>query len=168
VPVRDGVAPRHVSDPPPPQESEVIMPAVKKTKLMETFWKLHPWIYEKTRGRVGGRVFGMPVLLLSTRGRKSGQVRKNALMYLEKGNACVVIASNAGEPRHPAWYLNLKTNPRVQIQRGGEVVNATAREAEGEERDRLWKEVVAAESGYAEYERRTTRRIPLVVLEPQA
>lgn len=144
------------------------MPAVKKTKLMEMFWKIHPWLYEKTGGRIGGKVFGMPVLVLITRGRKSGQVRKNTLMYITHGDAPVVIASNAGEPKHPAWYLNLKANPRVQMQRGSRVVNALAREAEGEERERLWKEVVETESGYAEYERRTSRRIPLVVLEPQA
>ncbi len=144
------------------------MPAVKKTKLMEMFWKLHPWIYEKTGGRLGGSAFGMPMLILITRGRKSGQVRKNTLMYISQGDAPVVIASNAGEPYHPAWYLNLKANPKVQMQRGSKVVDALAREAEGEERERLWKQVVEAESGYAEYESRTSRKIPLVVLEPQA
>ena len=91
------------------------MPAVRKTKIMELFWKIHPWIYEKSGGKIGGSAFGMPVLILMTKGRKSGLLRKNTLMYVTKGDACVVIASNAGEPNHPAWYHNLTANPKVQI-----------------------------------------------------
>lgn len=142
------------------------MPAVKKTKLMELFWKIHPWLYEKSGGRIGGKAFGMPVLVLMTKGRKSGLLRKNTLMYVTKGNASVVIASNAGEPNHPAWYHNLKANPRVQILQGSKLTNVVARDAEGEERADLWKMIVEAESGYAEYERRTSRKIPVVILEP--
>jgi deazaflavin-dependent oxidoreductase (nitroreductase family) len=143
------------------------MPAVKRTRLMETIWRIHPWLYRVTGGRVGGKAMGMPVLLLTTRGRKSGAPRTKALMYLPKGDACVVIASFAGEPRHPDWWLNLEAHPEAEIQRGSETVRVRAREAEGEERERLWQEVVAKESGYAEYARRTTRRIPVVVLEPR-
>ncbi len=142
------------------------MPAVKKTKLMEFFWKIHPWLYEKSGGRIGGKAFGMPVLVLMTRGRKSGLLRKNTLMYVTKGDACVVIASNAGEPYHPAWYHNLKANPKVQILQGSKLTDVVARDAEGEERADLWKKIVEAESGYAEYERRTSRKIPVVILEP--
>ncbi len=142
------------------------MPAVRRTRLMELFWKVHPWIYRASRGRILGRMLGMPVLLLTTTGRKSGIDRTTPLMYLPKGERRVVIASYAGEPRHPAWFLNLKTNPRAKIQVRGERLAVIAREAEGEERARLWSEVVESESGYAEYERRTSRRIPVVVLEP--
>ncbi|MFQ5458099.1 MAG: nitroreductase family deazaflavin-dependent oxidoreductase [Myxococcota bacterium] len=142
------------------------MPAVRKTKIMELFWKIHPWIYEKSGGRIGGTVMGMPVLVLMTRGRKSGLLRKNTLMYVPKGEASVVIASNAGEPNHPAWYLNLKANPNVQVLRGSKLTDVVARDAEGDERAALWKEIVAAESGYAEYERRTDRKIPVVILDP--
>ena len=75
------------------------MPAVKRTKLMETFWRLHPWLYRVSGGRIGGRIMKLPVLLLTTTGRKSGEARTRALMYLPYGDACVVIASYAGEPR---------------------------------------------------------------------
>jgi deazaflavin-dependent oxidoreductase (nitroreductase family) len=78
----------------------------------------------------------------------------------------VVYASNAGEPRHPAWWLNLQAEPHATVQRGNEVVPVIAREAEGAERAELWDAVVRAHAGYAEYERRTSRRIPVVVLEP--
>lgn len=143
------------------------MPAVRRTKLMELFWRFHPWLYRKTGGRIGGSAMGMPVLLLTTTGRKSGQPRTRALMYLPKGDACVVIASFAGEPRHPDWWLNLRANPRAQIQRGADTTRVVAREAEGAERARLWEEVVRRESGYATYAERTTRRIPVVLLEPE-
>lgn len=142
------------------------MPAVRRTRLMELIWKAHPWVYRKTGGRIGGRMMGMPVLLLTSTGRKTGQPRTNALMYMPKGEACVVIASNAGEPRHPAWWLNLAANPRATIQVGSEVRHVVAREAEGEERARLWADALEQEGSYAEYERRTPRKIPVVVLEP--
>lgn len=142
------------------------MPAVRRTRLMEWIWKIHPWIYRLTGGRVGGRAMGMPVLLLHTVGRKSGQRRVNALMYLPDGDRCVVVASNAGEPLHPAWWLNLRANPRTTIQVGRDTIDVTAREATGEEREQLWKRIVAAESGYETYRQRTERQIPVVVLEP--
>ena len=78
----------------------------------------------------------------------------------------MVVASYAGEPRHPAWWLNLLADPTAQIQRGDTVSSVIAREADGEERARLWSEIVEGWSGYAEYEKRTTRHIPVVVLEP--
>ena len=142
------------------------MPAVRRTKLMELFWKFHSRLYRATGGRIGGTVIGMPVLLLTTVGRKTGQPRTNALTYMPEGDACVVIASNAGEPRHPAWWLNLQANPKASIQRGREATRVVAREAEEEERARLWEGIVQRESGYAVYAQRTSRRIPVVVLEP--
>ena len=142
------------------------MPAVRRTKAMELFWKLHRFLYRVSGGRIGGRVVGMPVLMLTTTGRKSGVPRTNVLTYLPKGRASVVFASNAGEPRHPAWWLNLAADPHATVQRGQEVTPVIAREAEGEERARLWDEVVRTEAGYAVYAERTTRRIPVVVLEP--
>jgi deazaflavin-dependent oxidoreductase (nitroreductase family) len=142
------------------------MPAVKRSKLIEIFWKIHPWLYRVTGGRIGGAMMGMPVLLLTTKHRKTGEARTNALMYLPKDGTYVVIASYLGEPRHPAWCLNLKANPRAEIQVGNRHIPVVAHEAEGDERVRLWTEVVAREPGYAEYQQRTTRRIPVVVLEP--
>jgi len=144
------------------------MPAVRRTKFMEFMWKIHPWVYRTSGGRLLGSMMGMPVLLLTTKGRKSGEPRTRALMYLPKGDACVVIASFAGEPKHPAWWLNLQADPHATIERRGTVTRVVAREAEGNERAALWQEAVAAEAGYATYAERTTRQIPVVVLEPIA
>jgi F420H(2)-dependent quinone reductase len=144
------------------------VPAVRRTKLMELMWKIHPWIYRRTGGRLLGAMMGMPILLLTTRGRKTGELRTRALMYLPKGDACIVVASYAGEPRHPAWWLNLQADPHATVQCGSRIRPMVAREAEGEERAALWAEVVKRESGYATYAERTTRRIPVVVLEPEA
>jgi len=140
--------------------------AVRRNKLTEVIWSLHRFLYRVSGGRIGGRVVGLPVLMLTTTGRKSGEPRTSVLTYLPKGRAAVVFASNAGEPRHPAWWLNLVADPRATVQIGREVVPMIAREADGEERTRLWDEIVRAYDGYAEYEKRTTRRIPVVVLEP--
>jgi deazaflavin-dependent oxidoreductase (nitroreductase family) len=144
------------------------MPAVRRTPFMELVWRFHRWAYQATGGRLGGRMMGMPVLLLTTTGRKSGAPRTNALMYLPEGRGCVVIASNAGEPRHPGWWLNLQARPRATIQRGREVTPVVAREAEGEERARLWAKLVAIQPSYEVYRQRTARRIPVVVLEAAA
>jgi deazaflavin-dependent oxidoreductase (nitroreductase family) len=134
---------------------------------MELFWRVHPLVYRATGGRSGGKVMGMPVLLLTTVGRRTGQPRTRALMYLARGDAAVVIASFAGEPRHPDWWMNLKKNPHAEVERGGRRTRVVAREADGAERESLWREIVATEASYAEYQRRTTRRIPVVVLEPE-
>ncbi len=139
--------------------------AVRKSPIVELFWKVHPWVYRVTGGRIGGRIAGLPVLLLTTKGRKSGQPRTCALTYIPDDDASVVIASYAGEPRHPDWWLNLVADPRAEIQRGGEQLRVRAREAEGEERERFWNEIVRRQSAYAEYQTRTSRRIPVVVLE---
>jgi F420H(2)-dependent quinone reductase len=144
------------------------MPAVRRTKLIELFWKVHPWLYRVSGGRIGAKLAGMPVLLLTTMGRKSRAPRTKALLYVPKGDAYVVIASYAGEPRHPDWWLNLKADPRAEVQSGGRTIRVRAREADGPERQRLWNEVVARDTAFATYQERTTRRIPVVVLEPQS
>ncbi len=140
--------------------------AIRRNTFTELFWKLHGFLYRVSGGRIGGRIVGLPVLMLTTKGRKSGQPRANVLTYLSKGRSSVVFASNAGEPSHPAWWLNLLADPHAMVQRGHEVIPCLAREADGEERAQLWEEIVHANDAYAEYARRTTRRIPVVVLEP--
>jgi deazaflavin-dependent oxidoreductase (nitroreductase family) len=140
--------------------------ALKKNKVVELFWRIHPRLYRWTGGRIGNETMNMPVLLLTTKGRRSGRPRTRALMYMPDGESFVVIASYLGEPRHPAWWLNLKANPEAEIQVGSRNIAARAREAEGEERERLWDAVVALQSDYTEYQDRTERRIPVVVLEP--
>jgi deazaflavin-dependent oxidoreductase (nitroreductase family) len=142
------------------------MPAVTRNRAIELFWRIHPAIYRFTGGRLLGRIGGVPVLLLTTRGRKTGAPRTKPLLYLAHGDAFVVAASFAGEPRHPAWWLNLLADPRAEVQVGSRVIAVRAREAEGDERTRLWRAIVAQDASFAEYERRTTRRIPVVVLEP--
>jgi deazaflavin-dependent oxidoreductase (nitroreductase family) len=110
----------------------------------------------------------MPILVLHTRGRRSGKPRTNALAYFEDGGNLVVAASNAGEARHPAWWLNLRERRETEIEVGGELRRIHAREAKGDEHARLWARLVALNPDYATYQQRTERRIPLVVLEPRA
>ncbi len=140
--------------------------AATRSPAVELFWKIHPRLYRWSGGRIGGRLMNMPVLLLTTRGARSGRTSEKALMYMPVGEACVVIASVLGEPRHPAWLHNLRAHPEARVQIGSRLLAVRAREAEGAERQRLWDEVVALQGDYAEYAQRTTRRIPVVVLEP--
>ena len=142
------------------------MAAPKRSKVVELFWKIHPRLYRWTGGRIGGRIGAMPVLLLDSVGRKSGAIRTNALTYIPKGKSYVVIASFLGEPRHPTWFLNLRSNPDAEIQIGGTHLRVRARETLGAERQALWSEVVGKFPDYAEYQSRTDREIPVVVLDP--
>jgi F420H(2)-dependent quinone reductase len=132
---------------------------------VELFWKLHPWIYRLSGGRLLGEVAGMKVLLLTTTGARSGAERTTALTTFEADAAYVVIGSFLGEPRHPAWVHNLRARPQATIQLGAERIAVSSREAHGEERARLWARLVALQPGYREYEARTDREIPVVVLE---
>jgi F420H(2)-dependent quinone reductase len=121
-----------------------------------------------TRRRRLNRAPGQQVGLLETIGAKSGKRRRCPLLYLRDGDHVILIASKGGNPRHPAWYWNLKRNPRVRfIGPGGLTGSYMAREAEGDERERLWAEAVDYYAGYATYAGRTDGRvIPVVVLEP--
>lgn len=142
--------------------------AIQRSFAVELFWQLHKRLYRWSNGRLGARMANLPVLLLDTVGRRTGTPRTNALTYLPWGDAFVVVASLLGEPKHPAWYLNLRATPDVRIQVGPRRLAARAREAEGEERDRLWDAVIAASPDYADYRSMTKRRIPLVILEPHS
>jgi deazaflavin-dependent oxidoreductase (nitroreductase family) len=126
----------------------------------------HVRIYRLTGGRVGGRVRGVDILLLDHVGRKSGKPRTTPLLYIEDGENLVIVASKGGAAKHPAWWLNLQANPEAAVQVRGERRRVRAREAEGSERERIWPRLVEAWSDYANYQRRTERRIPVVVLEP--
>lgn len=142
------------------------MPAVRRTRAVKLFWALHKWIYQTSGGRIGARLFGNPVLILHTKGRKSGKPRSNVLMYVPDGRAYVVVATNAGADFHPAWWLNLREREEGEIQAGRKRMRVHAQEAEGKERARLWARIVEADESYREYEIRTARKIPVVVLEP--
>jgi len=121
--------------------------------------------YRETDGEVGFIWNGATTLLLTTTGRTSGEPRTVPLIFARDGDHCIVIASMGGAPMHPQWYRNLEANPNVEVQIKGERFVARARTAEGQERDRLW--AIAAEQwpNYDVYAERTTRKIPVVVLE---
>ena len=140
------------------------MPAVRRTKFMEIIWKLHRFVYRASGGRVGKAIGGAPVLLLITTGRRSGEPRPVTLTYFEDGDRLVVVGSNAGEDLHPSWWLNLQELPDATVQIGGTTTRVRAVEAVGEERERLWAELIRRDPAYEEYRLRTARRIPVVLL----
>ncbi len=117
-------------------------------------------------GQVGGHFAGQPLLLLHTVGAKSGLPRVNPVMYQRVDGGYAVFASKAGAPTSPDWYHNLLAHPRVQAEIGTETVELVARVATDDERERIWSAQKAAYPFFAEYEQKTTRRIPVVVLEP--
>jgi deazaflavin-dependent oxidoreductase (nitroreductase family) len=129
--------------------------------------KLNVPVYRLTRGRVMGTVGRAPVLLLTSTGRRSGQLRTAPVLFLEDGGRIVVIGSNAGNRNAPAWSHNLKANPGAEVQIGGERRNVRARVAEGEERAELWGKMNAQYAGFDEYDERTSREISVFVLEPR-
>jgi deazaflavin-dependent oxidoreductase (nitroreductase family) len=126
---------------------------------------LHRVLYRASGGRLGGRLWDLPVVLLTTTGRKSGKQRTVPLCSFRDGDDVVVIASYGGLDQPPAWWLNLEASPQAELLAGRERRAVTARNAAPDERARLWAEVTARAPGYLEYERRTTREIPVVILE---
>lgn len=136
--------------------------------LMYPFLTVHQWLYETTDGRIGATIGGRPMLLLRTRGRRSGQARTAALLYVRDGTRYAVIASKGGAPQHPGWYHNLVAQADVEIQVGRQRLPVRARTATGEERARLWALADRVNDGqYTVYQSRTKRPIPVVVLEPR-
>jgi deazaflavin-dependent oxidoreductase (nitroreductase family) len=130
---------------------------------------LNTWTYRVSGGRVTGRFpGGAPVLLLTTTGRKTGQPQTAPLLYLQDGERYVVVASKGGMSHHPLWFKNLEANPRVEIEVGSRKIAAAARRASDEEKAALWPRLVAMYSSYADYQARTTRDIPVVILTPQS
>ena len=129
------------------------------------------WVNEHTRqyvesgGADGHDWNGVPTLLLTTTGRKSGLRRRTALIYGVDDAAYVVVASKGGAPDHPAWFLNLQANPDVELQVGAEVFAARARVTAGAERERLWQALAQIWPAYNEYATKTDRQIPVVVLD---
>lgn len=121
--------------------------------------------YRETDGEVGHDWNGARCLVLTTRGRRSGLERSNALIYGVDGDRYVVVASYGGAPAHPGWYHNLVADPDVDVQVGAERFRTRARPAEGDERERLWEIMTTVWPNYDQYAQRTTRRIPVVVLE---
>jgi deazaflavin-dependent oxidoreductase (nitroreductase family) len=121
--------------------------------------------FRETGGRVGGQFEGAPLLLLTTTGAKSGKKHTSPVMYLQDGDRVVVFASKAGAPSNPAWYHNLVANPEATVEIGADTIRVRAEVLEGEERDRLYAEQSERYPGFAEYQQKTSRVIPVVALE---
>ena len=122
--------------------------------------------YVESDGENGHLWRGVPTLLLTSRGRRSGKLRRSALIYGRHGDAYVVVASKGGNVNHPLWYLNLRANPEVEIQVGPERLKGRARDATEEERPELWEQMTGLWPDYNDYQNRTDRRIPVVVIDP--
>ena len=126
--------------------------------------RVHGAIYRKTGGRLGSSLGGKPMLLLTTTGRRSGQPRSTPLLYYLDGETPVVVGSNGGQDRDPAWCFNLRAQPKAEVRLGKAVFAARAEFAGDTERDRLWPLLEAYNKPYRVYAARTTRRIPVVLL----
>jgi deazaflavin-dependent oxidoreductase (nitroreductase family) len=128
---------------------------------------LHKAVFRASNGRLANRGFGMPVVELATTGRKSGKRRTTMLTSpVQDDESVVLVASWGGDDRHPTWYLNLRDKPEVELTMDGKTRPMRARIASKEEKAELWPRVVEAYKGYAGYQKRTDRDIPLVILEP--
>src|SRR3954452_9144210 len=134
--------------------------------VLRRLGKLNVPIYRATRGKLMNKVGTAPVMLLTTTGRKSGQERTAPVLFLKDGERLVVVGSNAGNARTPAWALNLRANPDALAQVGGRRWRVRARVAEGEERTDLWRRVNELYAGFDDYDERTSRDIAVFVLEP--
>ena len=122
--------------------------------------------FRANEGKVGGPFEGAPLLLLHTVGARTGQQRVNPMMYRQVPGGYAVFASKSGAPTNPDWYHNLLAHPDVAAEIGTRTVKLHARVAEGAERDQIWAAHTAANPGFAEYEKKTTRQIPVIILEP--
>ena len=134
--------------------------------LFKLFMALQVGLYRLTGGKFGGQMRGFKVLLLTTKGRKSGKTYITPLGCFDHDNGYVIVASNAGLPTHPAWYYNLKSDPHVTVQVLDKVIPVTAEVLSGEARTQAWRQVITTAPSYANYEKRTTREIPLILLRP--
>ena len=124
-------------------------------------------LYENSGGKEGTTMRGMPVVLLTTTGAKTGKLRKVPLMRVEHAGSYAAVASKGGAPEHPVWYYNLKAHPDLEVRDGEQTFAMTAREVAGEEYQQWWERAVAAYPDYADYKTKTDRLIPLFVLEPR-
>jgi len=130
--------------------------------------RLNTWAYRASGGRIGGKFpGGAPVMLLTTIGRKSGARHTLPLLYLREGERIVTVASKGGMDHHPLWYRNLVANPEVDVQIGSQVQAGRARTANEAEKAALWPKLVAMYPSYADYQARTPRNIPVVIIDPR-
>ncbi|MFH8476044.1 nitroreductase family deazaflavin-dependent oxidoreductase [Streptomyces sp. NPDC018000] len=125
-------------------------------------------LFESSGGREGTTMRGLPVIILTTRGARSGKIRKTPLMRVEHNGMYAVVASQGGAPKHPVWYHNIVADPRVELQDGPARQDMNAREVTGDEKAVWWQRAVEAFPDYADYQLKTDRQIPVFVLEPAA
>ena len=122
-------------------------------------------LFERTNGQEGNTLGGRPVIILTSRGAKSGKLRKTPLMRVEHDGAYAAVASLGGAPKHPVWYFNVVADPHVELQDGAEKWDMQAREVTGSEKEEWWARCVEAYPPYADYQQKTDREIPVFVLE---
>ena len=134
--------------------------------LLALITVVHRTLYRLTGGRIGAHAGSANMLLLETLGRRSGQRRVTPLLYVADGERFVVVASNAGDDRNPAWLLNLRKNSEAEIRVGKRRIPVHSREANETESERLWPKLLSSYAHYRDYRTRTQRHIPIVVLEP--
>lgn len=130
--------------------------------------RAHVWLYRRSRGKRGASISGMPVLLLTTCGRKSGAQRTVPLVPFVDGEQTYVMASMGGQPQHPSWFLNLEAHPEVEVQRGAERWRARAEVLPPDQRASIWPRITEVMPNFAEYQKKTSRVIPVVHLVRQA
>lgn len=143
-------------------ELRIARPVVRVMSAVNT------WIYRLSGGRIGGRwMYGAPILLLTTIGRKSGENRTAPLLYLEDGARVILVGSQGGMPKHPQWVLNIDANPEVAIEIGRSKRAMRARRGTTDEKAHYWPGLCEMYPDYADYQARTTRDIPILVLDPR-
>ena len=143
-------------------------PAKKSNSSQRIFTQTHAFFYRLSGGKLGGRFSKSPVLLLNTTGRKTGKQRTHPLLYLRDGDNLVLVASNGGAPGHPIWWLNLQATPQAEVEIGRQKLRVTAQQADPQEYQRIWPLLVNMYPSYAEYQKKTTREIPVIILQPMA
>lgn len=152
---------------PPRDGPRSLRPVNARSLVLKPLILLHKTVFRASGGRLLSRGSGMPVLMLTTTGRKSGQKRTTMLTSpLQDGDRIMLVASNGGDARHPDWLLNLRADPHVEVTRDGTTRAMTAHIAGPEEKSELWPRIVADHRNYGGYQAKTSRDIPVVVLEP--
>src|SRR5829696_5372714 len=138
-----------------------------KDPLYKVATGIHRAVFNISKGRIFGKAFGMPVVKLVTTGRRSRKERSTMLAApIVDADRLVLVASYGGDDRHPTWYLNLRANPEVRVTIAGSTRTMIARIATEEEKDELWPQIISVFEGYARYQKRTERQIPVIILEP--
>ena len=136
-----------------------------KDLFIKWFMSFNTFLLRVSRGRIGNKLGTQTVLILHTLGRKSGQDRAIPIAYFDSAGKYLIVASNWGRPQHADWYLNLKHDPRATLEIKGETIAVVARQAQGEEYERLWKFVTQRHPPYLDYQKMTTRQIPIMIFE---